>query len=190
MSEPQAYKLNNAALLTRIEEIKRNPPPEILAYKALHPEYKTVSTALLADYAGISESTLKNLKLGKIPDSNCSTIWLVCRAYGVDANQLLNLPTKPACDPNTCGSHTHARLDEKRIRIAELEAAITQQNNQIEAMRMQRHDDIQELGIAKGKLHVMEQAITRQDAGLKLRNRVIFMLSILVILLAILALIK
>lgn len=188
--EPQAYKLNNAALLARIEEIKRNPPPEILEFKALHPEYKTVSTTLLAEYAGISESTLKNLKLGKIPDSNCSTIWLVCRAFGVDANQLLNLPSKKPCNPETCANNANARLDEKRQLIAELEATLRSQHAHTEAMRTQHNESTRELGIVQGKLQVMEQAIASKDAGLKMRNRVITALIAALVLTALIALIK
>ena len=180
MPDIQNFKLNNAVLLARIEEIKRNPPPEILAYKAAHPEFKTVSTALLADYARISETTLKNLKLGKVPDSNCSTLWLVCKAFGIDANALLGLPTKAVCDPATCGSHSQIRLDEKRQRVSELEAVVADQTIQIKDLHYAIRTESRALGEAQGRINALESAlkdrdasIARRDAGIKLRNKIL-----------------
>lgn len=171
MPDMQNYKLNNAALLARIEEIKRNPPPEILAYKASHPEYKTMSTALLADYARISETTLKNLKLGKIPDSNCSTIWLVCKAYGIDANTLLGLPTKTTCDPATCANHSQIRLEEKRQRVTELEALTNEQAAQIKDLHTAMRAESRAVGEANGRIHALESAIKERDTDIEQRDK-------------------
>lgn len=180
MPDIQNFKLNNAVMLARIEEIKRNPPPEILAYKAAHPEFKTVSTALLAEYARISETTLKNLKLGKVPDSNGSTLWLVCKAFGIDANALLGLPTKAVCDPATCGNHSQIRLDEKRQRVSELEAVVNDQTTQIKDLHSAIRTESRALGEAQGRINALESAlkdrdasIARRDAGIKLRNKVL-----------------
>ena len=180
MPDIQNFKLNNAVMLARIEEINRNPPPEILAYKAAHPEFKTVSTALLAEYARISETTLKNLKLGKVPDSNGSTLWLVCKAFGIDANALLGLPTKAVCDPATCGNHSQIRLDEKRQRVSELEAVVNDQTTQIKDLHSAIRTESRALGEAQGRINALESArkdrdasIARRDAGIKLRNKVL-----------------
>jgi peptidoglycan hydrolase CwlO-like protein len=174
------FKLNNAVMMARIEEIKRNPPPEILAYKAAHPEFKTVSTALLAEYARISETTLKNLKHGKVPDSNCSTAWLVCKAFDIDANALLSLPTKTICDPATCGNHSQIRLDEKRQRVSELEAVVNDQTLQIKDLHSAIRTESRALGEAQGRINALESAlkerdasIARRDAGIRLRNKVL-----------------
>ena len=180
MPDIQNFKLNNAVMLARIEEIKRNPPPEILAYKAAHPEFKTVSTALLADYARISETTLKNLKLGKVPDSNCSTVWLVCKAFGIDANALLGLPTKAACDPTTCGNHSQIQLEAKSQRVSELEAVVADQTMQIKDLYSAIRTESRALGEAQGRINALESAIkdrdasiARRDAGIKLRNKML-----------------
>ena len=118
------FQLNNALLFTRIEEIKKNPPPEILTYKAEHPEFKTVNCALLAEYAGVSEKTLTNLKLGKLTDCNCSTAKMVCDAFALDIRDYLFLPKQSDCNPAACHSDAHIRLDEKRQRIAELDSQL------------------------------------------------------------------
>lgn len=170
MPDNQNFKLNNAVLLARIEEIKRNPPPEILAYKAAHPEFKTVSTALLAEYARISETTLKNLKLGKIPDSNCSTVWLVCKAFGIDANNLLGLPTKAACDPATCGSHSQIRLEAKSQRVSELEAVVADQTMQIKDLHSAIREESRSLGEANGRIHSLENALKAKESSAKIRG--------------------
>lgn len=180
MPDIQNFKLNNTALLARIEEIKRNPPPEILAYKAAHPEFKTVSTALLAEYARISETTLKNLKLGKVPDSNGSTLWLVCKAFGIDANALLGLPAKAVCDPTTCGSHSQIRLEAKSQRVSELEAVVADQTMQIKDLHSAIRTESRALGEAQGRINALEStlkdrdaSIARRDAGIKLRNKML-----------------
>lgn len=193
MPDIQNFKLDNAVLLARIEEIKRNPPPEIQAYKASHPEFKTMSTALLADYARISETTLKNLKLGKIPDSNCSTVWLVCKAFNIDANALLGLPSKNPCDPATCGSHSQIRLDHMRQRAAELEAVVNDQNNQIKDLHTAIREESRALGEARGRIHALEATLTdrkesieRRDKGINMRNKAIISMVALYVLASIL----
>ena len=121
MQECIQFKLNSAVLFNRIEEIKRNPPQKFLAYKAEHPEFKTVNCALLADCAGLSESTLKNLKLGKITDCNCSTAYLVCSALDIDVRDLLNMPKISDYDPDAC-QHNRPGADDSAAHLASIAA--------------------------------------------------------------------
>lgn len=174
------FKLNSKVLFDRIEEIKKNPPPEILAYKAAHPEFKAVNCALIAAYIGLSEKTLTNLKLGKLTDSNCSTIGMICMALGLDPRDVFGMPKKSECDPETCSSHTQARLNEKRQRISELEALYKDADARLVNLRTIIRDQSKQLGAAEARAEGLERVIVekdaciaRRDAGIKRRNRIL-----------------
>lgn len=178
MPEAEIFRLNSAVLANRIEEIKRNPPPEILAYKASHPEFKTVACELLADYADVSVSTLKNLKLGKMTDSNCSTIWLICRAFDIDPAALLGLPMAKACNPAECSMQIHAQT-------ARLESQCTAADQRIDALHAVIGDQREALGEAKARAHGLEvllneknASIARRDKGIRMRNVLLLALSV------------
>lgn len=182
------FKLNSKVLFDRIEFIKKNPPPEILAYKEEHPEFKTVNCALLAEYIGLSEKTLTNLKLGKLTDSNCSTVWMICTSLGIDPRDYLGIPRQSDCNPETCSSHAQARLDEKRQRIAELEALYKDADGRLVNLRTIIKDQSVELGEARAKVDGLERmivekegAISRRNSGIKLRNRIIFAFVALIV---------
>lgn len=166
MQNAAVFKLNSKVLYDRIEAIKKNPPPEILAYLAAHPEYKAVNCALLADYIGISERTLTNLKLGKLTDSNCSTIWLICTALDIDLRDYYGVARQSDCDPTTCSSHTQARLDEKRQRISELEALYKDADSRLVNLRTIIKDQSEELGAAKARAEAFAQLVAVKDASI------------------------
>lgn len=188
MQQNVGFKLNNRVLFEKIEAIKKNPPPDILEYKAAHPEFKTVNCSLLAEYIGISEKTLTNLKLGKLPDGNCSTVWMICMALDIDMREYLGLPRKTECDPAACTSHTQARLDEKRQRIAELEALYRDADKHLAAMHSVITAQSAELGAAKAGAAGAERLLAEKDAcinrrnrGIRMRNRLIFILAAVLI---------
>lgn len=192
MSEAENFRLNSAVLANRIEEIKRNPPEKILAYKAAHPEYKTVACELLADYAGVSVSTLKNLKLGKMTDCNCYTLWRICRALDVDPAALLGLPSPKVCNPAECSSHAGAHLDAHRQHAAHLESRCTTADQRIADL----HDIIavqrESLGAAVARAECLQNAlgeknaaIAKHDNDIKYRHYVILALVALIAAMAI-----
>ena len=176
MLENEPFRINNAVLANRIEEIKRNPDPKFLEYKQAHPEFKTVACELLAAYAGISVSTLKNLKQGKLTDANCSTIYLICSAFDLDPAGLLNLPRGKTCDPVTCGNTLSGRLEEKDNRIKDLAARCDVAHNQLVSLHTTIRDQSLELGEARGQLKEKDAALERRNKGVKLRNRIICVL--------------
>lgn len=157
------FKLNSKVLFDRIEEIKKNPPPEILEYLKGHPEFKTVNCALLAAYIRISEKTLTNLKLGKLPDSNCSTVKMICTALKLDIRDYFGIPRQADCNPDICSSHAQARLDEKRQRITELEALYDDADQRLVNLRTIIKDQSAELGAAKAKVEMLERLIAEKD---------------------------
>lgn len=175
MSEIDIFRLNSAVLAGRIEDIKRNPPEKILAYKAAHPEYKTVACELLAAYAGLSVSTLKNLKLGKITDCNCSTMWLICRAFDIDPADLLGLPRGKVCNPATCGNHTHEAMEAKQQRITDLAESLGTARARADGLQL--------------ALNEKNAAIEKLDNGIKARNTSILVLVAVIIALAVLSVI-
>lgn len=189
MPEAEIFRLKSAVLANRIEEIKLHPPPEILAYKAAHPEFKTVACELLADYADVSVSTLKNLKLGKMTDSNCSTIWLICRAFDIDPAALLGLPMAKACNPAECSMQIHAQT-------ARLESQCSAADQRIDALHAALADQREALGAAKSHAADLEQllneknaSIAQRDKGIKIRNVMLLALSIALLAAIILALV-
>ena len=130
------FKLNSAALYARIEEIKKNPPPEILAYKEQHPEFKGVNCALLAAYAGVSEKTLTNLKLGKLTDCNCSTAKLVCEAVGLDIRTYLGMSDAPVYNVDTSELRVlQQRVDARGERIGDLEELLDKEQKESARLR-------------------------------------------------------
>lgn len=180
------FKLNNKVLFDKIEAIKKSPPPEVLEFKAAHPEFKTVNCALLAEFIGLSEKTLTNLKLGKLTDSNCSTIWLICNSLGIDLRDYFGIPRQSECNPDVCSSNAQARLDEKRQRITELEALYKDADSRLSNLRNIHADQSVELGTAKGRVEGLERlilekerSIARRDAGIRMRNRIILCAAIL-----------
>lgn len=188
------FKLNSKVLYDRIEEIKKNPPPEIVAYLKEHPEFKATNCALLAAYIGISEKTLTNLKLGKLADSNCSTVRMICAALNIDLRDYFGIPRQSECNPDTCSSHTQARLDEKRQRIAELEALYNDADKRLVNLRTIIKDQSAELGAANAKVDVLERLIAEKDGriasggkGIATRNIVICALGIALVIMMALA---
>lgn len=188
MQPSTEFKLNSKVLFDKIEEIKKNPPPEIMEYKAAHPEFKTVNCALLAEYIGLSEKTLTNLKLGKLTDSNCSTIWLICNTLGIDLRDYFGMPRRADCNPDACSSHVQARLDEKRQRITELEALYRDADGRLVNLRTIIKDQSVELGAAKAKVDVLERLIAEKDnriisggKGITTRNIIICALGVAVV---------
>ena len=182
------FKLNSKVLFDKIESIKKAPPAEVLEFKAAHPEFKTVNCALLAEYIGLSEKTLTNLKLGKLTDSNCSTVWLICSGLGIDLRDYLGMPRQSECNPDTCSSHTQARLDEKRQRIAELEALYKDADGRLVNLRTIIKDQSAELGAANAKVEVLERLIAEKDnrivtgrKGIATRNIIICVLGVAVV---------
>lgn len=179
------FKLNSRVLFDRIEEIKKNPPPEIMAYLKEHSEFKAVNCTLLAAYIGISEKTLTNLKLGKLPDSNCSTVKLICTALGIDIKDYFGMPRQAECNPDKCSSHAQARLDEKRQRITDLEALYKDADSRLVNLRTIIKDQSAELGAANAKVEVLERLIAEKDGriasggkGITTRNIIICALGI------------
>lgn len=158
MADNETFGFNHAVLLNRIEEIKRNPPPDILAYKHAHPEFKTVACELLAEYADVSVSTLKNLKLGKLTDCTCSTLWLLCRAFEIDPADLLNLPRGKVCNPASCGKLSHEAMESKQQRIADLSC---------------------DLGAARSKIESLQESLNEKNAAIAKRDHSIKFLCIL-----------
>ena len=193
--EISEFKLNSKVLFDKIEAIKKNPPPEILAYLKEHPEFKTTNCALLAAYIGISEKTLTNLKLGKLPDSNCSTVKMICTALNIDIRDYFGMARQSECNPETCTSHANARLDEKRQRIAELEALYKDADGRLVNLRTIIKDQSVELGSAKAKVEVLERLISEKDnriavggKGIATRNMIICALGIALVVVMALAL--
>lgn len=190
--EISEFKLNSKVLFDKIEEIKKSPPPEIVAYLKEHPEFKAVNCALLAAYIGLSEKTLTNLKLGKLPDSNCSTVKMICTALKLDICDYFGIPRQMECNPEKCTSHAQARLEEKRQRIMELEALYKDADSRLVNLRTIIKDQSAELGAANAKVDVLERLITEKDnrissgsRGITTRNIIICALGIaLVIVLA------
>lgn len=90
------FRLNNKKLVARLDTLKKEPTEAMLAFKAAHPEYKEINCAFLAAFCGLSESTLKKLKLGQIADPRASTFWLLWLAFDIFPGEVLDMPQDSA----------------------------------------------------------------------------------------------
>lgn len=86
------FRLDNKKLVARLDALKKEPTEAMLAFKAAHPEFKEFNCAFLAAFCGLSESTLKKLKLGQIADPRASTFWLLWHAFGIFPGEILDMP--------------------------------------------------------------------------------------------------
>ena len=171
MQECTRFALNSAVLYARIEEIKKNPPPKFVAYKAEHPEFRTVNCALLADYAGLSESTLKNLKLGKITDCNCSTAYLICTALDIDPRDYLRMVKISDCNPDTC-PNAKPRAEDGQA-VAMLTAQLQYAENNLAAARALAMDQAMQLGAAKATTEALQQTAAERAAVIARQGKII-----------------
>lgn len=86
------FRFNNKKLVARLDTLKKEPTEAMLAFKAAHPEYKEINCAFLSAFCGLSESTLKKLKLGQIADPRASTFWLLWLAFDIFPGEVLDMP--------------------------------------------------------------------------------------------------
>ena len=129
-------------------------------FLAEHPDLRNeTSSAMLAEYSGLAESTLKKLKAGTIADPRGSTYWLLWKAFGIDPRALMGIPIEQpkqeAADP--------AELS--RLRRLVLEHSTKAGKAEATAEGMER------------LLAEKDESIKRRNQGIKKRNAIIVILA-------------
>lgn len=180
----QGFKFRHGALYDRIQEIKKAPSAAVLEYKS-EVGAKQVDSALLAEYVGVSESTLKKLKSGGIADPRGSTYWLLWRGFGIDPRDLLGIPrdTEHVHDATAYDGKHKAVLEEKDKRIAALEEQCRDAEQRLTNLRTIIHRDALALGKATAEAEALREKvseknkeITWRDGHIRRRNKIILAL--------------
>lgn len=115
------YKFDHTALVSKMEALKKAPTEDMKAWLAQHPEYKGWNCASLAEYAGLSEATLKKLKTGQIADPRGSTFWILFNKFGVRPRDVLKCIPDSVCSVE-CVNQTRMQWKAAVQKIDELEA--------------------------------------------------------------------
>ena len=179
-SEPlEGYKFDFAALVDRIEALKKNPNEKMLAFLADHPEYKEFNSTALAEYCGLSEPALKKLKRGQTADPRGSTFWILYNKFGIRPREVLKCVPAHACMAD-CTNQARHQLQEAQKRIAEFERQ--QKADQAELARLRKSvlDERTTASAATAdvkslidKVADRDATIKRQDKALANRNKMI-----------------
>jgi len=168
-AEPLAgYRFEHEALVARLNELKKSPTDDMKAFLQAHPEYKSFNCAALAEYAGLSEPTLKKLKSGQIADPRGSTFWILFNRFGIRPRELLKCIPQGKCNVE-CANQAKLRLDELSQQSA---------TDQQELARLRRMvlEERTAATTAQAALLESEAKIARRDRGIHMRNRLIFIL--------------
>lgn len=162
------YKFEHEALVARLDELKKAPTEEMKSFLQAHPEYKSFNCAALAEYAGLSEPTLKKLKSGQIADPRGSTFWILFNKFGIRPREVLKCIPPNVCDVE-CANKAKLRLDE----IMQQCAADQEELSRLRRMVLEERTAA---STAQAALLESEAKIARRDRGIKMRNKLIFIL--------------
>jgi len=120
MEPLEGYKFDHAALMAKIEALKKEPTDSMKAWLSQHPEYKSFNCAALSAYSGLSEPTLKKLKTGQIADPRGSTFWILFNKFGVRPRDVLKCIPANICSVD-CVNQTMLQLKAANERLEECE---------------------------------------------------------------------
>ena len=180
----QGFRFRHEALAERLESVKKAPPEAVRKYKE-QVGAKQVDCALLSEYVGISESTLKKLKAGGIADPRGSSYWLLCKGLGIDPRDLMGIPKTDArvCNIEACDSKFAAVIAEKDRRITELDEQYRDADRRLVNLRTMMLDSGTKCGEAAAKADTLQKVIDEKerhiawlDRHIKSRNKIIWTL--------------
>ena len=162
------YKFEHEALVARLDELKKAPTEEMKSFLQAHPEYKSFNCAALAEYAGLSEPTLKKLKSGQIADPRGSTFWILFNKFGIRPREVLKCIPPNVCDVE-CANKAKIKLDEV------LQQSTTDQQ-ELARLRRMVLEERTSAATAQAALKETEAKIARRDQGIRMRNRMLLIL--------------
>jgi len=167
------YRFDHEALVARLNELKKAPSEDMKAFLMAHPEYKSFNCTALAEYAGLSEPTLKKLKAGQIADPRGSTFWILFNKFGIRPREVLKCIPPGICNIE-CANQAKLKLDEvlkqslaDQEELARLRKLLLKESNSAVAAQAQSDSK--------------DAQILRRDKGIKMRNKLIFILIAFII---------
>ena len=142
MEPLEGYKFDHTALVAALEALKKEPTEKMKAWLSTHPEYKGWNCAALAEYAGLSEATLKKLKTGQIADPRGSTFWILFNKFGVRPRDVLKCIPENVCSIE-CVNQTRMQLESAVQKIGELEKARAEDKESFEKQMAEKQERYQ-----------------------------------------------
>lgn len=181
------YYFDASALVERLRELKESPTPEMIAFLKAHPEYKEFNCAALAEYCGLSEPALKKLKRGQTADPRGSTFWILFNKFGIRPREVLKCIPPNMCNVE-CANKAKLKLDEVIQQNAKLESQHAEDQKELTRLRLLVLEHSNAASKARAEIDAMhgaakesEARISRRDKGVKSRNMIIIVLSILLV---------
>ena len=157
-AEPLAgYAFDSAALVQKLDALKKNPTADMNAWFSSQSEYKTWNCAALAAYCGLSEATLKKLKSGQIADPRGSTFWILFNKFLVRPRDVLKCVPDDSCSVD-CVNQTMLQLKEANRRLEALEARHTADQAELDRLRKMVLAKGEALSAAQSKAENSENA--------------------------------
>ena len=167
------YRFDHEALVALLNELKKAPSEDMKAFLMAHPEYKSFNCTALAEYAGLSEPTLKKLKAGQIADPRGSTFWILFNKFGIRPREVLKCIPPGICNIE-CANQAKLKLDEV------LKQSLADQEELARLRRIVLDERTAAAG-AHAQLAAKDAQIARRDKGILMRNRLIFILIAILI---------
>lgn len=183
------YILDGAALAARFKSLKDKPTPMMLAWLKAHPEFPEFNIWAHVAYSGLSEATIKKIKSGTVTDLKGCTFWVLYVKYDIKPREFLRCLPAIQCNLE-CANQARHKLDAAIITIEKLETQLASSRAEIKDLTAQLVSASNSASNTQQRVEAMERAITRRDAGIKMRNRLVFILAALIISLLVIAVIK
>lgn len=169
------YKFDSEALVARLAELKKAPTEDMIAFLKAHPEYKSFNSTALADYAGISEPTLKKLKTGQIADPRGSTFWILFSKFGIRPREVLK-----CIPPGICNVEC---ANQAKIKLGEVMQKSETDQAEIARLRLKLLDEGKKASAAEAHAKAMEAQVAQLEKRIRMRNQWLFVIGTFIVLL-------
>ena len=180
MEPLQGYVFDNKALVTQLDYLKAHPLPEMIEWMQAHPEFKGWNCAAQAAYSGLSEPTLKKLKGGQIADPRGSTYWILFNKFRILPRIVLKCIPEGICNID-CANQARLKLKETTRQIEELEQRHAADQAELDRLRKLLLKESNSAATAQAQSDAREAQILRRDKGIRMRNKLIFILIAFII---------
>lgn len=134
----QGFGFDSLAFVKIIEELKKNPTPQMKEWFDNQKMHKSWTCAALAAYSGLTEATLKKLKSGEILDPRASTMNILHEKFGIWPYQVFKGFSKRMRDEERVNQAVSLMEDYKR-RLGDSEEQARKSAGTID--RLQNHND-------------------------------------------------
>lgn len=155
------FRINHVAIKEAIEFKKKNDPA-----------FAHISMTAIAKSIGLGESTFKKLLSGVTFDPQCSTAWVLCRAFGLDPAVIFGLAPKRDYSREEREYNPTLMDNMRRQNIALEERArayedrVSEQEEEIISLRRKYVSKCEECAAANERAHNAEALVRDRDASI------------------------